>query len=42
MSPSQSRVAWENRFLPEFTGSGVLIDGDQTYDVKARVLWIGL
>jgi predicted nicotinamide N-methyase len=38
----QPRVAWENRFLPTFTGSGVLIDSDQTYDVKARVLWIGL
>jgi predicted nicotinamide N-methyase len=44
LSPSQShaRVAWENRWLPAFTGSGVLIDGDQTYDVKARVLWMGL
>jgi predicted nicotinamide N-methyase len=36
------KVAWENRWLPNFTGSGVLIDGDQTYDVKARVLWMGL
>jgi hypothetical protein len=35
-------LAWRGKFLPEFTGSGVLIDGDQTYDVKARVLWIGL
>lgn len=41
-SASHPRVAWENRWLPAFTGSGVLIDGDQTYDVKARVLWMGL
>jgi predicted nicotinamide N-methyase len=41
-SSQPRRVAWENRWLPAFTGSGVLIDGDQTYDVKARVLWMGL
>lgn len=41
-SISDKRVAWENRWLPNFTGSGVLIDGDQTYDVKARVMWMGL
>jgi predicted nicotinamide N-methyase len=39
---NQSRVSWVTRWLPQFTGSGVCIDGDQTYDVKARVLWIGL
>lgn len=36
------RVSWQSRYLPTFTGSGVVIDEDQTYDVKARVLWIGL
>lgn len=28
--------------LVDFTGSGVCIDGDQTYDVKVRTLWIGV
>ena len=37
-----ARVAWMSRRLPQFTGSGVCIDADQTYDVKARVMWIGL
>lgn len=36
----KDRLRWESRWLPTFTGSGVLIDTDQTYDVKARVLWI--
>jgi len=36
------RTAWISRWLPSFTGSGVLIDADQTYDVKARILWVGL
>jgi hypothetical protein len=36
------RVQWSPRYLPSFTGSGVLMDADQTYNVKARVLWIGL
>ena len=35
------RTAWVSRWLPSFTGSGVLIDADQTYDVKARILWVG-
>lgn len=34
-------IQWEERWLQSFTGSGVLIDDDQTYDVKARVLSIG-
>ncbi|EEC45722.1 predicted protein [Phaeodactylum tricornutum CCAP 1055/1] len=38
----QPRVAWVSRWLPQFTGSGVLIDTDQTYSVKARIIWIGL
>ena len=37
----QPAVEWVSRWLPSFTGSGVLIDTDQTYDVKARVLWVG-
>ncbi|GKY98773.1 hypothetical protein MPSEU_000833500 [Mayamaea pseudoterrestris] len=40
--PQHARVAWMSRRLPKFTGSGVCIDADQTYDVKARVMWIGL
>ena len=35
------RNEWLERNL-EFTGSGVIIDDDQTYDVKVRVLWVGL
>lgn len=35
-------VQWVSRWLPSFTGSGVLIDQDQTYDVRARVIWLGL
>lgn len=37
----QPSVEWVSRWLPTFTGSGVCIDADQTYDVKARVLWVG-
>jgi predicted nicotinamide N-methyase len=33
-------VQWDERTLPDFTGSGVSIDEDQTYNVKVRVLWI--
>jgi predicted nicotinamide N-methyase len=36
----RSPVQWISRWLPTFTGSGVVIDADQTYDVKARVLWV--
>jgi hypothetical protein len=36
----RKRVTWESRYLPRFTGSGILVEEDQTYDVKARVLWI--
>ena len=32
-------VEWKEESF-EFTGSGVCIDEDQTYDVKVRVLWI--
>jgi predicted nicotinamide N-methyase len=41
-SGRRGKVAWESRYLPSFTGSGILVEEDQTYDVKARVLWIGL
>lgn len=40
--PNREVVAWHGRYLPSFTGSGVMIDVDQTYDVKARIMWIGL
>eukprot|EP00980_Cylindrotheca_fusiformis_P000484 scaffold119_cov131-Cylindrotheca_fusiformis.AAC.14 len=32
---------WQEQSL-QFTGSGVAINDDQTYDVKVRKLWIGL
>jgi predicted nicotinamide N-methyase len=34
-------LCWEERLMESFTGSGVMVDEDQTYDVKARVLAIG-
>jgi predicted nicotinamide N-methyase len=34
-------VQWVARWLPSFTGSGVLVDDDQTYEVRARIIWIG-
>ena len=33
-------VQWTPRWLPKFSGSGVLLDTDQTYEVKARTMWI--
>lgn len=33
-------VEWDLRLLTNFTGSGVLIEQDQTYSVKARTIWI--
>lgn len=33
---------WQEETLQAFTGSGVMINEDQTYDVKVRKLWIGL
>lgn len=42
VDPQGPKVAWMSRRLHQFTGSGVCIDADQTYDVKARVMWIGL
>ena len=32
---------WEERVLENFTGSGMLIEGDQTYDVKIRMISLG-
>lgn len=34
-------AAWQEHALQDYTGSGVLVDEDQTYDVTARVLSIG-
>lgn len=34
-------VEWEPRYLPSFAGSGILVEEDQTYDVQARIMWIG-
>ena len=31
-------LKWEERTLHNVTGSGILIEEDQTYDVKARIL----
>lgn len=33
-------LRWEDRILHNVTGSGILIEEDQTYDVKARILII--
>jgi predicted nicotinamide N-methyase len=38
---STDAVEWKEETF-QFTGSGVCIDEDQTYDVKVRTLWIGL
>mmetsp|Transcript_18236 Transcript_18236/g.28176 ORF Transcript_18236/g.28176 Transcript_18236/m.28176 type:complete len:322 (+) Transcript_18236:1385-2350(+) len=37
----QSFHEWETRTLANFTGSGVMVNEDQTYNVTARVLCIG-
>lgn len=34
----QAGVAWSSRNLSAFTGSGVMIDEDQTYEVQARLV----
>lgn len=33
-------VKWQERRLNDFTGSGILVEQDQTYNVTARVLWL--
>jgi hypothetical protein len=40
VNTSYDYIYWQNRTLLQFTGSGVLINDDQTYDVTARILWI--
>jgi predicted nicotinamide N-methyase len=35
-------VEWEEQTLKSFTGSGVCIDDDQTYDIIVRKMWMGL
>jgi predicted nicotinamide N-methyase len=35
-------IRFTEKTLDLFTGSGVCIDDDQTYDVKVRKIWIGL
>ena len=39
---SVQRAEWEVETMKGFTGSEVMIDEDQTYDVKVQFLWIGL
>jgi predicted nicotinamide N-methyase len=36
------KVEWHVEMMKGFTGSGVMLDDDQTYDVKVGHLWIGL
>lgn len=36
-----SQLAWDERKLDAFTGSGVMVDEDQTYNVTVRVLAVG-
>jgi predicted nicotinamide N-methyase len=40
--PPTEELAWTEQTLQQFTGSGVCIDEDQTYDITVRTLWIGL
>jgi predicted nicotinamide N-methyase len=47
LSPKQASknpwpVAWHGETVMSFTGSGVIIDEDQTYDVRVQTLWVGL
>ena len=35
-------IGFTETTMDAFTGSGVCIDDDQTYDVKVRKIWIGL
>lgn len=37
----QTSFSWQERKLENFTGSGVMIDEDQTYQVTARLLLSG-
>lgn len=40
LQPYTNTAAWQERKLLDFTGSGILVDQDQTYNVTARVLWM--
>ena len=35
-------LVWREALLERVTGSGLLVDGDQTYNISARYLWTGL
>lgn len=35
-------VKWVPRWLDQFQGSGVMVDQDISYDVKARLIWLGM
>ena len=39
---TSQKLEWKEETLEQFTGSGVCIDEDQTYDIAVRTLWIGL
>jgi hypothetical protein len=42
MDVHYQKVEWHVETMERFTGSGVMIDEDQTYDIKVGNLWIGL
>lgn len=33
-------IVWQERRLNDFTGSGILVEQDQTYNVAARTIWM--
>lgn len=37
---NQTVLAWQERKLQDFTGSGILVEQDQTYNVTARIVWM--
>lgn len=37
---NEINISWEEKMLNNVTGSGILIEEDQTYDVKGRILRI--
>jgi predicted nicotinamide N-methyase len=39
-SSAPSPFVWKEHRLNDFTGSGILVEEDQTYNVSARVLWM--
>jgi predicted nicotinamide N-methyase len=38
---NQPPVQWKLYNLASFTGSGIMVDDDQTYDIKVHFMWIG-